>query len=52
MTSPRPYRLPIARDQALEELQANAGTQFDPDVVTAFCVIVERADKAQRRGAA
>jgi two-component system cell cycle response regulator len=52
MTSPRPYRLPIARDQALEELQAHAGTQFDPDVVTAFCVIVERADEAQRRGAA
>lgn len=52
MTSPRPYRLPIARAQALEELQAQAGTQFDPDVVAAFCAIVERADKAQRRGAA
>ena len=52
MTSPRPYRLPIARDQALEELQAHAGTQFDPDVVTAFCVIVERADESRRRGAA
>jgi two-component system cell cycle response regulator len=52
MTSPRPYRLPIARDQALEELHAHAGTQFDPDVVAAFSVIVERADQAQRRGAA
>ena len=52
MTSPRPYRLPIARDQALEELHAYAGTQFDPDVVAAFSVIVERADKALRRGAA
>ena len=52
MTSPRPYRLPIARDQALEELHAHAATQFDPDVVAAFAVIVERAEKAQRRGAA
>jgi diguanylate cyclase (GGDEF)-like protein len=52
MTSPRPYRLPIAPAQALEELQAHAGTQFDPDVVAAFCAIVERADTAQRRGAA
>jgi HD-GYP domain-containing protein (c-di-GMP phosphodiesterase class II) len=52
MTSPRPYRLPIARDQALEELHAYAGTQFDPDVVAAFSVIVERVDKVQRRGAA
>jgi diguanylate cyclase (GGDEF)-like protein len=52
MTSPRPYRLPIAREQALEELHAHAGTQFDPDVVAAFAVIVERAEKTQRRGAA
>jgi diguanylate cyclase (GGDEF)-like protein len=52
MTSPRPYRLPIAPAQALKELQAHAGTQFDPDVVAAFCAIVERADTAQRRGAA
>jgi len=52
MTSPRPYRLPIAREQALEELHAHAGTQFDPDVVAAFAVIVERTERRQRRGAA
>jgi two-component system, cell cycle response regulator len=52
MTSPRPYRLPTMRTQALEELQVHAGTQFDPDVVSAFCAIIERSDKAQRRGAA
>jgi two-component system cell cycle response regulator len=52
MTSPRPYRLPIGREQALEELHAHAATQFDPDVVAAFAVVVERADKVQRRGAA
>jgi HD-GYP domain-containing protein (c-di-GMP phosphodiesterase class II) len=52
MTLPRPYRLPTMRGQALEELQMHAGTQFDPDVVAAFCAVTERADKAQRRGAA
>ena len=52
MTSQRPYRLPIAREQALAELRRCAGTQFDPDVVATFCAIAERADDAQRRGAA
>jgi two-component system, cell cycle response regulator len=52
MTSPRPYRLPLDREQALEELHAHAGTQFDPDVVAAFAVVVEPADSVRRRGAA
>ena len=36
MTSTRPYRLPVGREQALDELRRCAGTQFDPDVVAAF----------------
>ncbi len=36
MTSRRPYRLPLARQQALHELEEGAGTQFDPDVVDAL----------------
>jgi HD-GYP domain-containing protein (c-di-GMP phosphodiesterase class II) len=40
MTSARPYRLPVAREQALEELRRCAGTQFDPGVVDAFCSAV------------
>jgi len=36
MTSDRPYRKGMPHDDALEELQANAGTQFAPDVVAAF----------------
>jgi diguanylate cyclase (GGDEF)-like protein len=52
MTSPRPYRLPAVRTHALDELRAHAGTQFDPDVVSVFCAIVEQDDAAQRRGAA
>jgi diguanylate cyclase (GGDEF)-like protein len=37
MTSRRPYRLPIGREEALDELRRCSGTQFDPDVVGAFC---------------
>ena len=36
MTSDRPYRAAKSHEQALTELQENAGTQFDPDVVQAF----------------
>ena len=35
MTSRRPYREPIGRDDALAELRRNAGEQFDPRVVDA-----------------
>jgi len=36
MTSRRPYRDPLSRDQAFKELLRNAGTQFDQRVVKAF----------------
>ncbi len=36
MTSDRPYRKAMSAQQALAELERNAGTQFDPDVVAAF----------------
>jgi diguanylate cyclase (GGDEF)-like protein/putative nucleotidyltransferase with HDIG domain len=36
MTSRRPYREPLSREQALEELLRNAGTQFDRRAVKAF----------------
>jgi two-component system, cell cycle response regulator len=40
MTSDRSYRRALARDVAAEELRANTGTQFDPDVVDALLAIV------------
>lgn len=36
MTSRRPYREAMTREDALEEIMRNSGTQFDPDVVSAF----------------
>jgi diguanylate cyclase (GGDEF)-like protein len=36
MTSERTYRPAMAPDQALSELRAGAGTQFDPDCVSAL----------------
>lgn len=39
MTTARPYRPPLAAEQALQELRDCAGTQFDPEVVEAFCAM-------------
>ena len=36
MTARRPYRDPVLPSQALEEIHAESGRQFDPDVVTAL----------------
>jgi HD-GYP domain-containing protein (c-di-GMP phosphodiesterase class II) len=36
MTSNRPYRPGLALEQAWQEIQAQAGRQFDPDVAQAF----------------
>jgi HD-GYP domain-containing protein (c-di-GMP phosphodiesterase class II) len=33
MTSNRPYREAMAHEEAVAELKANAGTQFDPQVI-------------------
>jgi diguanylate cyclase (GGDEF)-like protein len=36
MTTSRPYRRAMAKDDAIAELRARSGTQFDPDVVDAL----------------
>jgi two-component system cell cycle response regulator len=37
MTSKRPYKRAMSLDEAIAELGRCSGTQFDPDVVAAFC---------------
>lgn len=36
MTSERSYRSALSDEVAVEELRKNAGTQFDPELVTLF----------------
>jgi HD-GYP domain-containing protein (c-di-GMP phosphodiesterase class II) len=40
MTHDRSYRTAVSRDEALNELQQCAGTQFDPQLVDAFIQLV------------
>jgi putative nucleotidyltransferase with HDIG domain len=42
MTSDRPYRQAMSEESARLELRANAGTQFDPDVVEAALRVLDR----------
>ena len=43
MTSDRPYRAKMPREEALAELRRCAGTQFDPRVVDALCAVATRS---------
>ncbi len=42
MTANRPYRRALSREEAVQELHKNVGTQFDPEVVEHFTKIVEQ----------
>ena len=42
MTSDRPYRVALSRKEAMSELRSNAGSQFDPDVVSHFLELLDK----------
>ena len=48
MTSTRPYRPELTREEALAELRRNAGTQFDANVVEALAQLVADGLLAER----
>ena len=39
MTTDRPYRGALTREEALEEIRTNAGTQFHPELANIFCKV-------------
>jgi HD-GYP domain-containing protein (c-di-GMP phosphodiesterase class II) len=48
MTSDRPYRLAMATEEALAELDRTAGSQFDPAVVAALAAYLSEPARAER----
>jgi len=42
MTSDRPYRAALSREDAVQELRVNSGTQFDPEVVRHFLNLLQK----------
>jgi HD-GYP domain-containing protein (c-di-GMP phosphodiesterase class II) len=51
MTTDRPYRKALSLDEALAELEANAGSQFDPDVVHSLLRLVRHTSLLSDRPA-
>lgn len=51
MTTDRPYRKKLPLEDVLQDFRANTGTQFDPEVVCAFCraFLNEIEGKRERR---
>jgi len=43
MTSDRPYRRALHVEEAIEEIARSSGTQFDPEVVEAFLILMSQS---------
>jgi len=44
MTNRRPYQQPVSFEAALEEIQASAGHDFDPELVKHFVDLIRTDD--------
>lgn len=51
MTTDRPYRKGLTFERAIEEILNGRGTQFDPDLATAFVGMIEREFGAKEAAA-
>ncbi len=45
MVRDRPYRSGLSHERALEEIENNAGTQFDPDIARTFVKVMREEDR-------
>ena len=50
MTSERPYRVALTKEEAWRRIEEDAGKQFDPKVVEAFACVLENASEAYVSG--
>jgi response regulator RpfG family c-di-GMP phosphodiesterase len=50
MTSSRPYRRAMTHEQALAQIRAGAGTQFDPALAALFVEMMQTGDKIRQIG--
>ena len=51
MTNARPWRAAVAPEEAMTELRAESGKQFDPEVVDAFVRLMEKGEEDGRQAA-